>query len=188
MAFSALLDSCVLFPFALRDTLLRVAEVGIYRPRWSSQILDDVRRSLVGRYPDKPAERFDSMLATMREAFEDALIEGHEAMIESMTNDPNDRHVLAAAVTGRVDVIVTHNVKDFPLKSCEPYGVDVQTPDEFLIHAFHLDPDLVTDVLRNQAQDKQAPPIELEELLDSLGRSVPEFVSEVRTRMTNELR
>lgn len=180
MAFSALLDSCVLFPVSLRDTLLRVAERGVYRPLWSEPILFDLRLNVVERYPDISPERFDSMLEDMREAFEDATVTGFEPLIDSMTNDVSDRHVLAAAVAGRADVIVTHNVRDFPPTVCDPFGIDVQTPDEFLIHAFHLGPDLIVDVLRRQAADKKAPPMELEDLLDALERTVPDFVEEVR--------
>jgi hypothetical protein len=59
---------------------------------------------------------------TMERAFPDAMVAGHEALIPSMANDPKDRHVLAAAVRGRADVIVTSNVRDFPPAACEPYG------------------------------------------------------------------
>lgn len=149
----------MLFPVSLRDTLLRVAERDVYRPLWSEPILFDLRLNVVERYPEISRERFDSMLDDMREAFDDATVTGFEPLIDSMTNDVSDRHVLAAAVAGRADVIVTHNVRDFPPSACDPFGIDVQTPDEFLIHAFHLDPDLMVEVLRRQAADKKAPPI-----------------------------
>lgn len=180
MAYSALLDGCVLFPASLRDTLLRIAETGMYRPRWSAEILDEVRRNLAERYPDITPSKLDSLIEAMGEAFEDASVEGYESLVDSMTNDAKDRHVLAAAVVGRCDVIVTSNIKHFPPEACNPLGVDVQTPDEFLVHAFHLDPDLIVEVLEMQAADKQSPPMDLNDLLEALTRTAPTFVAQVR--------
>lgn len=176
MAFTAFLDGCVLIPAGLRDTLLRLAHVGLYRVRWSADVLDEVRRNLAELNKAIPLDRIDSLLSTMTSAFEDALVEGYEYLIDAMTNDPKDRHVLAAASVGRADVIVTLNVKDFPGEATRPHGIEVQTPDEFLLHAFHLDPDLVARVLREQADALVKPPMTVDEVLESLGRVVPNFV------------
>lgn len=114
MPFSALLDANVLVPNALRDTLLRVAEADFYRPLWSQGILAETRRTILRLRPSVDPERLDAMFACMNEAFSDALVAGYESLVEGMTNDMGDRHVLAAAVAGRADVIVTNNVKHFP--------------------------------------------------------------------------
>lgn len=111
MPFSALLDANVLVPNALRDTLLRVAEADLYRPLWSQDILAETRRTILRLCPDINSGRLDAMFAGMNEVFSDALVTGYEPLIEGMTNDKGDRHVLAAAVIGRADVIVTNNVK-----------------------------------------------------------------------------
>lgn len=95
---SAVLDACVLFPAALRDTLLRAADAGLYRPQWSHAILEEVRRNLIaaGRLDATRAQR---LLAAMRREFPEAEVRGYEALVPAMTNDPKDRHVLAAAVS-----------------------------------------------------------------------------------------
>jgi hypothetical protein len=93
----AVLDACVLFPAALRDTLLRTAEACLYRPRWTDAILDEVRRNLVesGRISKGQAAR---LIDVMRGAFPSAMVAAYEHLIPFMTNHPKDRHVLAAAV------------------------------------------------------------------------------------------
>ena len=93
-----------------------------------------------------------------------------------MTNDPKDRHVLAAAIRGRADVIVTSNVRDFPPEACEPYDVDVQTPDEFLRYQWEIgDPDYLLGVLEEWASVLRSPPLTLEELLEKLSSAAPNF-------------
>ena len=67
----------------------------------------------------------------MREAFPDAEVTGHESLIPSMTNDSDDRHVLAAAVLSGSHAIVTDNLKHFPPGSAAPYGIEVMSGDDF---------------------------------------------------------
>ncbi|MCA1717453.1 MAG: PIN domain-containing protein, partial [Actinobacteria bacterium] len=124
MAFVALLDANVLYPAYLRDALLRLAEAEIYQVRWSRQILDEMARNVLENNPDLPEEKIESLVRTMERAFPEAMVTEHEPLIPSMTNDPKDRHVMAAAVRGRADVIVTSNVRDFPPEACEPYDVN----------------------------------------------------------------
>jgi len=102
----AVLDASVLFPAALRDTLLRAAHEGLYRLHWSDAILVEVYRNLIetGRASQRQAQR---LIATMQEAFPDATVTGFESLVDRMANDPKDRHVLAAAVVTGARVIVT---------------------------------------------------------------------------------
>jgi hypothetical protein len=93
----------------------------------------------------------------MQCAFEDACVAGYADMVASMTNDKKDRHVLAAAVRAGAHAILTENVKHFPAKSVEPYDIDVLTPDQFLAHQFHLNPDLLEEKLRGQAAARGIP-------------------------------
>ena len=152
MAFVALLDANVLYPAYLRDALLRLAEAEIYQVRWSRQILDEMARNVLANNPDLPEERIERLLRTMESAFPEAIVTGHQPLVPSMTNDPKDRHVMAAAVRGRADVIVTLNVRDFPPEACEPYDVDVQTPDEFLQYQWEIgDPEFLLGVFGIEA-------------------------------------
>src|SRR5581483_10914840 len=98
MPFSAVLDACVLYPDALRDTLPRIAEAGIYQPLWSEKILEEVHSVL-----KRKGRRADHVVDCLRRAFPDAMIYGWEPFEGSMSNHPKDRHVLTAAVRGRAD-------------------------------------------------------------------------------------
>lgn len=93
--------------------------------------------------------------------------------------DPDDAHVLAAAVLGRADVIVTVNVKDFPVSELSRFGVELQTPDEFLMNQLDLDPQLVVDSLVRQAEAMRNPELTVSDLLDRLSRAnAPRFAHE----------
>jgi len=176
LAFVALLDANVLYPANLRDALLRLAEAEIYQVSWSRKILDEMARNVLENNPDLSEERIERLVRTMERAFPEAMVPGHEPLILSMINDPKDRHVMAAAVRGRADVIVTSNVKDFPLEACEPYDVDVQTPDEFLQYQWEIgDPDFLLRVFDDWVLHLTNPPLALEELLERLARVAPHF-------------
>jgi hypothetical protein len=101
MAFPALLDTCVLYPAYLCDTLLRLAEASAYRPLWSADILAELRRNLIAR--GVPPARVDRRLTQMNRSFPDALVTGYESLIDGMTNHPKDRHVLAAALRANAE-------------------------------------------------------------------------------------
>lgn len=169
MAFSVLLDTCTLHKPYLRDTLLRLADAEIYRPLWSAAILDELRHSLIRR--GFAEDRIDYLLDTMTSAFEDAEVTGYEDLVGSMqTSDPDDRHVLAAAVRSEAAVIVTDNVSDFPEAATTPYEIEVKTPDEFLLDQLDLHRDTVLLTLTDQADAHRRPPHDLAGLLTRLER------------------
>ena len=105
------LDSCVIFPMHLRDTLFRAAEIGLYDVRWSQEILDGATRNLVktGRMTIQKAARFQ---AALKAAFPEAIAEVPDDLIQQMTKDPDDRHVVATAVVTNAKIIVTSNLSD----------------------------------------------------------------------------
>jgi predicted nucleic acid-binding protein len=176
VAFLAVLDACVLYPVELRNLLLCVAEQGVYRPLWSERILSEMRRSILRQNPHLSDDQLDHLVAQMKIAFPEAMISGYEPLESAMTNDPKDRHVLAAAVRGRADVIVTLNLKHFEPEHCLPYDVDVQTPDDFLVHAYHLSPARFLAAFDNQVSRNRKPPNTREGLIDSLAGVLPELV------------
>lgn len=149
MAFSALLDTCVLVPSRARDVLLQVALGRVFRPLWSSEILRELDYTLrrLGRERGAAPEETDAYLARllqqMESAFPDAVVTGWEQVIGTIDlPDSNDRHVVAAALIGRADVIVTENGKDFP-RDRLPHPLFIQTPDEFLLDSLDLNPKTV---------------------------------------------
>ena len=93
--FVVVLDANVLFPFTIRDTLLRAAASGLYQLRWSAQILDEMERNLVstGAMTAPKAKR---LRAIMTREFPDAEVTGYEPLISAMKNHEKDRHVVAA--------------------------------------------------------------------------------------------
>jgi predicted nucleic acid-binding protein len=180
VALVVLLDANVLWSAAVRDTLLRAAERALFHPLWSTEILDELARGLKRRRPDLDPARIDRTIALMARHFPEALVQGFEALIPAMHNDVKDRHVLAAAVCGRAQIIVTENVRDFPASACAPWDVNVQTADEFLCQLWVTYPDTIRDVLREQAADLNAPPRTPLDLLATLARSAPNFATMVR--------
>ncbi|MFD4432664.1 PIN domain-containing protein [Nocardia sp. NPDC058497] len=129
MPFSVFLDACVLHPAYLSDTLLRMADAQMFRPLWSTDVLTELRGSLVRR--DLPPDSVDRRISHMKSAFPDALVTGYESLVSGMENDPKDRHVLAAAVRSAAEVLVTFNVRDFPERALKPYDLTAITPDDF---------------------------------------------------------
>ncbi len=134
-SFGVVLDACMLIPAPLRDTLLRTAERGMYRLYWSELILEEVRRNLVKRGMTSPVDAQD-LINVMSGFFAEAFIRGFEMLVPCMTNDEKDRHVLAVAVMSKSQVIVTSNIQDFPDTALDPFGIEAQTPDEFLTHLY----------------------------------------------------
>jgi hypothetical protein len=172
--FQVILDACVLVNAALRDTMLRLAEppCSLYLPRWSPDIIEETRRTLeikLGLTPQQTAHSFRQLEIH----FADAWVEGYGAFIQAMTNHPKDRHVLAAAVACGAQTIVTFNLKNFPANALAPWSVEAQSPDEFLIHQYHLDPKTVFTVVREQAQQHGG----WDRLMDIHNKTVPQFVS-----------
>jgi predicted nucleic acid-binding protein len=181
LAFTALLDANVLYPVTLCDALLRLADAEIYQVRWSEEILHEAERNLKAKYPSEKHASLDRRFAAMRKHFPEAMVVGHEALIPAMTNHEDDRHVLAAAIRGRADVIVTSNVKHFPRAACKPYDIDVQRPDDFLCHQYDVrDPEYLMGVLEHWAAQLRHPPRTVEELVGlDLARSAPKFCKKV---------
>lgn len=181
MAYVALLDASVLHPWVVCDVLLRLAERGLYRPAWSGQILDELVDSLTERRPEH-AEPFRRRREQMEAAFAEAMTSRPERFASVVPNevDEGDRHVVAAALAARADVIVTNNVRHFAPDRLAESGLLVQTADEFLVHQWWLDPPGVHGLLAEMADATRRPPLTVEQVLDSLARSAPEFVALVR--------
>ncbi|MPZ65680.1 MAG: PIN domain-containing protein [Pseudonocardiaceae bacterium] len=178
MAFPAFLDTCVLFPAYLTDTALRLAAARTYRPLWSAGVFEELRRNLIEVGIEVAA--VDRRIGRMREAFPDAEVSGYEALVPAMTNDPKDRHVLAAAVRARAEVIVTFNLKDFATSALEPFDLVAVHPDDFLLDQLDLYPKLTLQCLEDQAASYKHEPTTVADLMARLARSgVPRFAGEV---------
>jgi hypothetical protein len=177
--YQVVLDACVLVNAALRDTLLRIAEPPrLYLPRWSNDIIDETTRALENKL-GYSREQTARLVGQLRVHFEDCWVEGYEQLVPAMTNHHKDRHVLAAAVRTGAQTIVTFNIKDFSEAAVAPWDVIVQTPDEFLVHQFHLNPEVVLAKLAEQAQARQG----IARLLEIHEKTVPAFTQLVRRHL-----
>lgn len=137
----------------LCELLLRLAEEpALYRPLWSESILQEVGVSLVQDLGLTEVQR-DRRLRFMRNFFPEAVVEVPDNLTEALACMPdlNDRHVLAAAIRGKADAILTLNKRHFPETCLQQYDVARMSPDDFLIHQFHLNPEAVLDKLDAQA-------------------------------------
>lgn len=174
---SAFLDTCCLFGAYLCDTMLRLAEAGTYRPLWSADVLDELERNLIERGLAK--ERVMHRVGEMRRSFPDAEVFGYETLVHMMSCDPKDRHVLAAAVRGDAQLLITFNIRDFPEGSVSPFDVSVISPDGFLLDQLDLYPGHTLAALRAQASSYVSPAMTLEDLLGRLATAgVSRFASE----------
>lgn len=144
--FTALLDTSVLWPSLQRDFLLSLAVEGMYRPVWSSAILDELEyheaRKLVARGEEEGTAslRARYLIEQMRSHFDDAEVQGWQPLEGTYgLPDPDDEHVVAAAVVAGAGAIITHNKKDFPQVTL-PAGIQVLSPQEFAANTVALDP------------------------------------------------
>jgi predicted nucleic acid-binding protein len=170
----------------LSDTLFRAAEDGLYDLYWSQEILAGATRNLVntGRMTSQKAARFE---AALKEAFPNAMVEVPEDLIQQMTNDPGDRHVAAAAVIAKAQVIVTSNLRDFPPESLNSWGIVALHPDVFLNRLYEVAPDLMANLVSQQAEDLKNPPLTVDELLVRLREEVPVFADRIQRYYENIL-
>lgn len=179
-----MLDANVLFPAPLRDLLVRLAIAGLIRAKWTEQILDETFRSILRVKPELSADRLYRTRTLMNRAVRDVMVSGFEARLEELAlPDPDDRHVLAAAIECGADHIVTWNLKDFPSHTLEEHGLSARTPDDLLCELFERNEDGLRAVLRRQRDGLKNPPMSQDELLGMLERNgIVETVSRLRGR------
>jgi PIN domain len=169
MAFIVIYDACVLYPAPLRDLLIRIACTGLVRARWSEAILDECFRSILRGRPELDPVSLSRTRTLMSRAVPDCIVDGYENLIESLAlPDPDDRHVLAAAIRAGAQTVVTFNLKDFPDDKLGAYGVEAKHPDEFVLDQIDLAPWAIVNVVTLQAQNLKSPTRTVPELLETL--------------------
>ena len=164
--FTALFDACVLYPAPIRDLLIRLAQTGLFRARWTDKIHDEWIDNLLKNRQDLQTEALQRTRQCMNESIPDCLMENYESLIEVVQlPDSNDRHILAAAIKGKVDVIVTFNLKDFPENILKNYAIQAEHPDEFISHLIDLHAGTVYEVVKKQRASLKNPQLTVDELL-----------------------
>lgn len=153
-----LLDASVLFQEPVRHLLLWIAALGGFSPRWSERILDETGRNLLkkGFMSD---EQWARLRQAMTSAFPLASVDqaACDALEDDMPNHPDDRHVLAAAVAGDIDRVVTNNLRHFRPANVVQVGKEAVNADAFLCEMLERAPRLVHDALTQQAQVMRRP-------------------------------
>lgn len=166
---TAVYDANILYPAPLRDLFVRLAQTGIVRARWTETIHDEWVRNVLKDNPQTTAERLARTRTLMNEAVRDCLVTGYVDLIDSLAlPDPDDRHVLAAAIRGGAEIIVTYNLKDFPGEMLARFDIKAQHPDDFLLSLFDVAPGLVCGAVKRQKEGLRNPPKTAEELLATL--------------------
>ena len=181
-ALTAFLDANILYSAGLRDFLLRLAERHLYSPLWSACIHTEWMRNLLANRPDLTADNLEYIRASMDENFPDALVTGYEARSAGLDlPDVGDIHVLAAAIEGGADLIVTRNLRDFPASRIAPHGLAAQDPDRFIAALIDADLEAVLEAVQGHRAALKNPPRTANEHLVQLERlGLPRTVSLIR--------
>lgn len=164
--YTVLLDANVLYPAPMRDALMQLAVTDLFKAKWTADIHREWIEALLREEPHRDRSKLERTRDLMDTAVRDCLVTGYESLIGSLElPDPNDRHVLAAAIVGRCDAIVTQNLKDFPDDALAPYGIETQHPDDFFCNQLSLAPGLVCASFRKVRARLKNPPKTADEYL-----------------------
>ncbi len=164
-------DACVLYPAPLRSFLMYLALTDVFRARWTDTIHDEWMRNVMRDHPDITRIKVERIRNLMNAHVRDCLVTGYEELIEGLTlPDPDDRHVLAAAIKVGADLIVTANLSDFPKLALAPHGIEAQHPDDFVANLLEFAPNAVHEAAKKQRESLKNPPMSVNEYLESLER------------------
>jgi hypothetical protein len=169
--FTVVYDACVLYPAPLRSLLMYLALTDLFRAKWTDAIHEEWMRNVRKDYPDITQAQAARIRDLMNAHVRDCLVTDYEDLIGALTlPDPDDRHVLAAAIRAGAGVIVTSNLADFPKETLAKYGIEAQHPDEFIMYLLDQAPNLVCSAAKKQRESLKNPTLTVEQYLESLKR------------------
>ncbi|MBP0639211.1 PIN domain-containing protein [Cupriavidus sp. AcVe19-6a] len=167
--FAVVYDACVLYPASLGDLLMRLAVTDLYRAKWTNQIHDEWIRNLLARRPELSADRLAGTRELMNRSVRDSLVFGYEHLIESIElPDPDDRHVVAAAIHSGSERIITFNMKDFPASRAQGVQRRGDPPDDVVVDLFDLNAGKVLAAVAKHRASLKNPPKSPSEYLTTL--------------------
>jgi PIN domain len=171
MPFVVVYDANVFYPDALRDLHIRVALTGLVQAKWTLQIVDEALTALGRNRPDIPAARLEVLGPLINDSVPDCLVTGYEPLIEGLKlPDPDDRHVLAAAIKANAQVIVTANLRDFPPQDLAPWNIEAKSPDDFMLDQISIDEKTVFACVQQIVDSRKRRPKTMNDLLGQLER------------------
>jgi predicted nucleic acid-binding protein len=177
-----LCDANIFYSILMTDLVLSLGEAGLYRPRWTDEIHEEWIRSVLRDQPQRTREQLERRRALMDRAIDHDLIENYQRHIVDINiPDPNDRHVLAAAIEAGAEILLTYNLRDFPNSKVAMYGVTVIHPDNLLGELIAEESKTVLSVIEEMRLKRQRPEISQLQLLESFSRlNIPGFVGMLR--------
>jgi len=155
-----ILDACVLYPAPLRDLLMNLVLTGLFKAKWTNMINEEWIRNVLKQRPDLTRRQLERTRDLMNSHAIDSLVDDYENLIPNIIlPDPADRHVLAAAIKSQASLIVTYNLKDFPLSSIKQYGIKAIHPDNFVTELFLNSPEKVMARVERLRSGLKNPPL-----------------------------
>lgn len=184
--FTVVFDACVLYPAPLRDFLMELAATELFRARWTDAIHAEWIRNVLKKRPDLTHAQLRWTRERMDTSVMDCLVSDYEHLIPIISlPDPDDRHVLAAAIHARADAIITFNLKDFPPEELGRFNVEPIHPDDFIRYQFDLKVASVVIAAGNCCRRLKRPPKTGTEYLDTLEKQgLPKTVAALRPYAT----
>jgi predicted nucleic acid-binding protein len=172
MPFIVVYDANALYPNTLRDLLIRIAQQPhLVQAKWTNEILDEMIRALRKNFSNVTEEQVGRLRDRMNRAVRDCLVEGYEPLVEILDlPDPDDRHVLAAAIKATAQVIVTRNVKDFPKGKLARWGVRAKSPDDFVRDQIEIDSRAVWACIQQIVDSRTRHPVTVDDVVAELVR------------------
>lgn len=179
---TAILDACVLYPAPLRDFLMHLALLDLFRARWTEEIHAEWIRNVLANRPDLRTEQLMRTKELMNVHARDSVVTGYENLTETLIlPDVNDCHVLAAAIHCNANFIVTFNLKDFPVVALQQFGVTAIHPDDFILSLFDVDAERVHNAAERQRKTLKNPPKSKNEYYETLaGNGLVRTVNKLR--------
>jgi len=168
---AALLDANVLYPAPMRDLFLQLSASGLFQAKWSADIHREWIEALRRREPHRERVALERTRELMDRHARDCLVTGYEELIaELWLPDPNDRHVVAAAIVGRCSVIVTQNLRHFPAAELARHKMQAQHSDNFLCRQFELAPGAFFEAVRKVRARLKNPSLSVDDYIETLKR------------------
>jgi len=180
-------DACVLYPVHTRNLLTQCAVDRLVEARWTDAIHDEWIRSLAASTPSVPIERLHRIRDLMNRVLPGASLRNYEHHIAGLDlPDPDDQHVVAAAIAAGATRIVTWNLRDFPGNALSGHGLRAQTPDDLLMDLYDSIPEALaasTAKARQNLRRSLTPPVAF---LDALSRQgLVRFASTIRGHLAD---
>ena len=153
----------------MRDLLMWLALTRRFRARWPEQIQAEWSRNLLTKRPDLNKEHVTQTVTKMNEAVPDCLVSGYEHIIDQLQlPDPDDRHVLAAAIRSGAAAIVTINLKDFPKTVLAEFDIFAIHPDDFIMDLADLEPQVLERAAKLQRANLTNPAVDAEGFVETI--------------------